>query len=88
MRKDRDRLSVGGAKKVRKVLLVPAALAVSVIASACGDDEPQLPSCADLPMDTGPCRACFNVGGNHKDCVGAPDCHWNEVENICDRVAA
>jgi photosystem II stability/assembly factor-like uncharacterized protein len=87
MRNERGRVSVGGAKKLRKVLLVPAALAVTVISAACGDDAPALAECADLPKDTGTCQVCFNTGGNHKECVGAPDCHWNEISNICDRMA-
>ena len=88
MRNDRGRVSIPGARKVRKVLLVPAALAVTVISSACGDDDSKLAECADLPKDTGTCQVCFNTGGNHKECVGASDCHWNEIKNICDRQAA
>ena len=89
MRKsDRGGVSARGGKHVRKVLLVPAVLAVSVIATACGDDEPQLPSCFDLPMDTGTCQICWNPGGHHKECVGAPDCSYNEIKNICEMKAA
>ena len=58
------RLSARGPRKFGKALLVPAALAVTAIAAACGDDEPKeepLASCyaaKDSPTCDGQPQFC------------------------------
>jgi hypothetical protein len=84
--KTRGRVSGLGAKNVRKTLLVPAALAVTALAAACGDDGPALTACAAVP-DSGTCQVCFDTTGK-KSCAGAQSCYWDEVRGICERLAA
>lgn len=82
-----SRGSVRGGKGVRKVLLVPAALAVTVLSAACGDDDPApLASCAAVP-NTGKCQVCLDDMGK-KACAGASSCTYFQDRDVCEQIAA
>ena len=80
------RVSVRGARNVRKVLLVPAALAVTVISAACGDDAPQLAECSAVPQ-TGNCQFCLDIAGN-KSCGGDQACVLDQTRGVCEKLIA
>lgn len=79
-------MSVQGGKNVRKALLVPAALVVTVISSACGDDEPELAQCSAVP-NTGNCQLCIDIG-DKKNCAGSPECVLDETRGVCEKLVA
>ena len=82
--KGRGRVSGRG---VRKALLMPAALAVTVISAACQDDkQPELASCSAIP-DAGACQVCADTTGK-KTCAGAQYCALDEVLGMCNKLAS
>jgi hypothetical protein len=81
------RVPVRGVKSVRKALLMPAALAMTVISSACADDEPPaLASCSAI-TDAGGCQVCADTTGK-KACAGAQYCALDQVLGICNELVA
>ena len=78
---------VRGVKSVREALLMPAALAVTVISSACAEDKPpELASCSTIP-DAGDCQVCADTTGK-KTCTGARYCALDQVLGICNELVA
>ena len=74
MRNDiRGRVSAKDLKMGGKKLVVPVALAVTVIAAACGDDEPKEPPLASCyaVQDSPTCKFCIGQTGL-KQCNGQP----------------
>jgi len=88
--KVRGRVSGRSPKNLPQTLLVPAALAVTVISAACGDDEEkksELASCYAV-QDAGTCQVCIGPTGR-KDCAGLPQfCAWNPEGGVCIIVPA
>src|SRR5689334_18592140 len=86
--KGSGRVPVRDATSVRKALLMPAALAVTVISSACADDnkQPEIASCSTIP-DAGGCQVCADTTGQ-KTCAGAQYCALDQVLGSCNQLVA
>ena len=85
----KGRAPIRGRTYVGKTLLVPAALAVTAIAAACGDDDQkqaELPACSAV-VDAGTCQPCMNSPGR-PTCVGPQPCVFDELRGVCEQAVA